>query len=68
MILDRSDITWDGSNVVYKGIKLNITNESLNDYNAQTGDDPCNLILHMYENMIQGRREQKLNQILNDRT
>ena len=66
MKLDKNDISWEDYNIVYKGIKLPLTLENIQDYKYQTGMDPDGLIIMTYENSTQFKRESKINQILND--
>lgn len=66
MRLNSDDIKWDSGYLVYKGVKLHLTMENLQDYRFQTGNDPSELVISFYENSIPFQREIKLNQILND--
>lgn len=66
MRLNSDDIKWDSGYLVYKGVKLQLTMENLQDYRFQTGNDPSELVISFYENSIPFQREIKLNQILND--
>lgn len=66
MRLNSDDIKWDSGYLVYKGVKLCLTMENLQDYRFQTGNDPSELVISFYENSIPFQREIKLNQILND--
>jgi hypothetical protein len=50
--------------IIYKGVNLWITRETLQDYKLQIGHDTEELILNLYKNSITVLRDEKLNQIL----
>ncbi len=67
IILKPSD--WKVNNqgfIVYKDIQLPITLTNLQDYTAQTEQHYSQLILHHWNNSLQKKRNDKLNQIIND--
>lgn len=68
-MIDKKDIIFnDKHEVIYKGINLGITRENIQDYQFQTGFDSDELILNLYNNSIPVLRNEKLNQILNERS
>lgn len=68
-MIDKKDIIFnDKHEVIYKGINLYITRENIQDYQFQTGFDSDELILNLYNNSIPVLRNEKLNQILNERS
>ncbi len=67
-MIDKKDIEIKNGYIHYKGVDLNLPPESLEEYQFQTGENPANLIINLYKNSLQVRREYKLKQVLNDRT
>jgi hypothetical protein len=68
-MIDKKDIIFNYKHeVIYKGINLGITRENIQDYQFQTGFDSDELILNLYNNSIPVLRNEKLNQILNERS
>jgi len=63
---NNNDISWDGNNVVYKGVKLDLTKDNIQDYRMQTGMDPIDLIKYTYNNSLIVLRNNKINKILKD--
>jgi hypothetical protein len=61
---NNNDISWDGNNVVYKGVKLDLTKDNIQDYRMQTGMDPIDLIKYTYNNSLIVLRNNKINKIL----
>ena len=68
MIDDKDIIFNDKQEVIYKGVNLGITRENIQDYQFQTGFDSDEWILNLYNNSIPVLRNEKLNQILNERS
>jgi hypothetical protein len=68
MIDDKDIIFNDKHEVIYKGVNLGITRENIQDYQFQTGFDSDEWILNLYNNSIPVLRNEKLNQILNERS
>jgi hypothetical protein len=68
MIDDKDIIFNDKQEVIYKGVNLEITRENIQDYQFQTGFDSDEWILNLYNNSIPVLRNEKLNQILNERS
>jgi hypothetical protein len=64
--MNKDDISFDGEFIVYKGVKLNITRENIEDYRFQTGSDPIDLIKYAYNNSLSVIRDYKINKLLND--
>jgi hypothetical protein len=64
--MNKDDISFDGEFIVYKGVKLNITRENIEDYRFQTGSDPMVLIKYAYNNSLSVIRDYKINKLLND--
>jgi hypothetical protein len=62
--MNNDNISWDGDNVVYKGFKLNLTKDNIQDYRMQTGMDPIDLLEYFYRNNLQVIRDNKINKIL----
>jgi hypothetical protein len=52
--------------VVYKGVKLNLTRENVQDYRFQTGMNPIDLVEYLYNNSLQVVRDNKINKILDE--
>jgi len=52
--------------VVYKGVKLKLTRENIQDYRSQTGTNPIYLIEYQYRNSLQVIRDNKINKILDE--
>ena len=68
-MIDKKDIIFnDKHEVIYKGVNLGITIENIQDYQFQTGFDSDEWILNLYNNSIPVLRNEKLNQILNERS
>jgi hypothetical protein len=68
-MIDEKDIIFnDKHEVIYKGVNLGITRENIQDYQFQTGFDSDEWILNLYNNSIPVLRNEKLNQILNERS
>jgi hypothetical protein len=68
-MIDEKDIIFnDKHEVIYKGVNLGITIENIQDYQFQTGFDSDEWILNLYNNSIPVLRNEKLNQILNERS
>lgn len=68
-MIDKKDIIFnDKHEVIYKGVNLGITRENIQDYQFQTGFDSDEWILNLYNNSIPVLRNEKLNQILNERS
>lgn len=68
-MIDKEDIIFnDKHEVIYKGVNLGITRENIQDYQFQTGFDSDEWILNLYNNSIPVLRNEKLNQILNERS
>ena len=68
-MIDKKDIIFnDKHEVIYKGVNLGITRENIQDYQFQTCFDSDEWILNLYNNSIPVLRNEKLNQILNERS
>ncbi len=66
MKLDEKDISWDDLYLVYKGVKLPLTRENIEDYKFQTGMDPIDLIEYTYNSSLSVLRDKKLNELLDE--
>jgi hypothetical protein len=60
-------LEYDNGVLVYKGVKLHITAENIQDYKFQTGLDPIEWIEHTYQNSLSVIRDNKINQILDEK-
>ena len=68
-MINESDVTFTSRyEIVYKGVNLGITRENIQDYQFQTGFDSDEWILNLYNNSTPVLRNEKLNQILNERS
>lgn len=68
-MIDKKNIIFnDKHEVIYKGVNLGITRENIQDYQFQMGLDSDEWILNLYNNSIPVLRNEKLNQILNERS
>lgn len=64
-LIDPKDCGCDNNgNIIYKGVTLPITRKNVEDYRFQTGMDPDEYILFTYNNMLSVKRNNKINQIL----
>ena len=61
----RLDLDFIDGKVIYKGVDLGITRENIMDYQLQTGLDPKEWIEYLYNELIQVKRDNVLEKILN---
>jgi hypothetical protein len=60
-------LEYDNGALVYKGVKLHITAENIQDYKFQTGLDPIEWIENTYQNSLSVIRDNKINKILDEK-
>lgn len=61
----RLDLDFIDGKVIYKGVDIGITRENIMDYQLQTGLDPKEWIEYLYNELIQVKRDNVLEKILN---
>ena len=59
-------IYFEGSQLIYKGIKMNITPENIQDYKLWTGNDVMEMLESIYLSNIVDVRDSKIDTILDN--
>ncbi len=59
-------IYFEGSQLIYKGIKMNITPENIHDYKLWTGNDVMEMLESIYLSNIVEVRDSKIDTILDN--
>ena len=63
---NHTNIFFDGEQLIYKGIKMNITRELIQDYKLWTGNDFMVMLEDIYLSNIVEVREAKIDTILDN--
>ncbi len=66
--MENNIVFNDQHQVIYKGVNLGITRESITDYQIQTGFDPVEWVDHLYNNSLLVIRDKKISKILDELT
>jgi hypothetical protein len=61
---NHTNIFFDGEQLIYKGIKMNITRELIQDYKLWTGNDVMEMLEDIYLSNIVVVRDSKIDTIL----
>jgi hypothetical protein len=61
---NHTNIFFDGEQLIYKGIKMNISREFIQDYKLWTGNDVMEMLESIYLSNIVDVRDSKIDTIL----